>query len=152
MRLCLYVSRAMESFFVKDLKTSIISKIKNSFWWMIIKFSRFYSTYPPTHVRITFYLGIASVVRTFQLSLDHICCVFRPAFGCCPHLKAGQTTFFHLFRHNKLHLAANSIIACISPYSIRCKTAHTLIQQKYANSWNNTSLSPNETPHKLLVF
>ena len=25
------------------------------------------------------------------------CCVFRPAFGCCGHLKAGQTTFFQPF-------------------------------------------------------
>ena len=26
------------------------------------------------------------------------CCVFRPAFGCCAHPKAGQTTFFSRFQ------------------------------------------------------
>ena len=28
----------------------------------------------------------------------HKCCVFGPAFGCCAHPKAGQTTFFSLFQ------------------------------------------------------
>ena len=27
-----------------------------------------------------------------------MCCVFRPAFGCCAHAKAGQTTFFSRFQ------------------------------------------------------
>ena len=27
-----------------------------------------------------------------------ICCVFRPAFGCCSHLKAGGNTFFSSFQ------------------------------------------------------
>ena len=26
------------------------------------------------------------------------CCVFRPAFGCCPHPEAGWTTFFSPFQ------------------------------------------------------
>ena len=31
-----------------------------------------------------------------NLQLDN-CCVFRPAFGCCAHLKAGCNTFFQPF-------------------------------------------------------
>ena len=31
------------------------------------------------------------------VSLYPWCCVFRPAFGCCPHLKAGQNTFIQSF-------------------------------------------------------
>ena len=31
-------------------------------------------------------------------SLFYYCCVFRPAFGCCTHLKAGQNTFFGSFQ------------------------------------------------------
>ena len=27
-----------------------------------------------------------------------ICCVFRPAFGCCAHPKAGRTAFFSCFQ------------------------------------------------------
>ena len=34
-----------------------------------------------------------------DLNTRHIsCCVFRPAFGCCTHPKAGPTTFFSRFQ------------------------------------------------------
>ena len=32
------------------------------------------------------------------MKANHKCCVFRPAFGCCAHPKAGRNTFFSRFQ------------------------------------------------------
>ena len=37
-----------------------------------------------------------------------VCCVFRPAFGCCAHEKAGQNLFFSRFSTFFVHFKAFS--------------------------------------------
>ena len=60
------------------------------------------------------------------------CCVFRPAFGCCAHPKAGGTTFFQPFSTFFVHLKPFSVISRLKstfrPAVLTRKLVETLFQ------------------------
>ena len=45
-------------------------------------------------------LAATSMNHPYLKFITHLCCVCRPAFGCCVHPKAGQTTFLSRFQLN----------------------------------------------------
>ena len=46
-----------------------------------------------------------------QVNKSPACCVFRPAFGCCAHRKAGWNNFFSRFSTFFVHFKAFSVIS-----------------------------------------
>ena len=57
-------------------------------------------------------------LQVVVLSKASICCVFRPAFGCCSHPKADWNTFFQPFLSFFVHFQPFSVISLLNVFLV----------------------------------
>ena len=83
----------------------------------------------------------------FRLFLARTCCLFRPAFGKYPHLKAGRNKFFHPFSTFFLNFKSFSMnlrlksretfekTVCFSWFPLKNHWKRLKLRKKVENGW-----------------